>query len=76
LRLYQSDKVHPNKAGSYLAALVITRGLTGIRPTAIPSRLKLADGQVVELPEAEAKELRRSADQATESSKPNSAPSP
>jgi hypothetical protein len=75
-RLYQSDKVHPNKAGSYLAALVITRGLTGIPAAAIPSRLKLADGQVVQLPEAEANELRRSADQATENSKPNSAPSP
>jgi hypothetical protein len=64
IRLYQADKLHPTKAGSYLAALVITRGLTGIRPTAIPAKLKLADGRIVELPEAQAKDLRRSAEKA------------
>lgn len=74
LRLYLRDKLHPTPAGTYLAALVITQGLTGIRPTAIPSGLKLADGRAVELPEPQAQELRRSAEKAIENWTSTSAP--
>jgi hypothetical protein len=64
--LYQGDRLHPTVAGSYLAALVITQGLTGIRPSAIPGKLTLATGQVVEMPEEQAKALRQSAEKAAE----------
>ncbi len=74
LRLYLRDKLHPTPPGTYLAALVITQGLTGIRPTTIPSRLKLADGRAVELPEVQAQELRRSAEKAIENSGPANVP--
>jgi hypothetical protein len=68
IRLYQPDKLHPTAAGSYLAALVITQGLTGLRPTAIPSTLNLADGRVFQLLEAQAKKLRQSAEKVIETS--------
>jgi hypothetical protein len=75
IRLYQSDKLHPTLAGSYLAALVITHGLTDIKPTAIPSKLKLASGQTVALPEGQAKTLRQIAEKATEEKSPSKAKS-
>jgi protocatechuate 3,4-dioxygenase beta subunit len=62
--LYQADKLHPTKAGTYLAALVITHGLTEIRPSAVPSKLILASGQVEEFPEEQAKALREAAEKA------------
>lgn len=40
IQLY-SDAVHPNRAGSYLAGLVIFRHLTGHSPVGLPSTLKL-----------------------------------
>ncbi len=64
LGLYQPDQLHPTKAGTYLAALVITQGLTGIRASTIPASLKLADGSVFDLPEEQTKGLQRSAEAA------------
>jgi hypothetical protein len=74
VRLYQSDKLHPTKAGSYLAALVITNGLTGLRVSALPSKLKLADGRIVQLTESQATALRRAAEKAMEKSNEATAP--
>jgi hypothetical protein len=64
LQLYQPDKLHPTLAGTYLAALVITQGLTGIRPLGIPASLKLADGRTVELPGQQVKQLHYAAEKA------------
>lgn len=50
IALYQPDGLHPTLAGTYLAALVITQGLTGVSPGAVPARLTLASGRKVELP--------------------------
>jgi hypothetical protein len=60
--LYSADGLHPTVAGTYLAALVITRGLTGVAPSAIPPKLTLANGRVLKLPEAQAQALRRLAE--------------
>jgi protocatechuate 3,4-dioxygenase beta subunit len=64
--LYQADELHPTKAGTYLAALVITYGLTGVRPSAVPSKLILAGGQVVEFPDEQAEALRQTAEKSAE----------
>lgn len=61
IELFSQDNFHPSLTGSYLAALVIAHGLTGVSPQAAPSRLTLGSGQVVELPEAQAKVLRQAA---------------
>lgn len=50
ITLYQRDGLHPTLAGTYLAALVITQGLTGVKPGMVPARLTLASGRKVELP--------------------------
>jgi hypothetical protein len=62
--LYQSDGLHPTEAGSYLAALVMTHGLTGVKPRAVPARLTLDSGRVVALPEETARKLRQAAETA------------
>jgi protocatechuate 3,4-dioxygenase beta subunit len=62
IHLYQADGLHPTLAGSYLAALVITQGITGLKPTSIPSQLKLASGQTITIPEEQAKLLRKCAE--------------
>jgi hypothetical protein len=49
--LYVADRLHPTPAGTYLAALVITQGLTGVPPRAVPVRLKLKSGRDFALPE-------------------------
>jgi hypothetical protein len=54
LRLYEPDALHPTGAGSYLAALVIARGLTGLDPARVPARLKLADGSTLTVDERQA----------------------
>lgn len=56
--LYQPDRLHPTQAGSYLAALVITRGLTGFDPTRAPAKLTVANRVFVEIPEGVAAKLR------------------
>jgi len=62
LGLYLGDRLHPTPAGSYLAALVITQELTGVKPRSVPARLKLASGQEVVVPEAQVEKLRNAAD--------------
>lgn len=60
LALY-ADELHANRAGAYLAALVITRGLTGVEPRSVPARLKLRSGSAFAIPEDQAEKLRQSA---------------
>jgi hypothetical protein len=62
LALYQQDGLHPTPAGTYLAALVITHGLTGVKPGRVPARLKPETGPEVELPEEQAGQLRQAAE--------------
>jgi hypothetical protein len=69
LQLYTSDKLHPTLAGSYLAALVITSGLTDLKPSTIPSKLKYPNGQLATLPDEQAKVLRQSAEKIIEQNK-------
>jgi hypothetical protein len=56
--LYLADRLHPTPAGTYLAALVITQGLTGVPPRAVPARLKLKSGRDFAMPEDIAEKLR------------------
>jgi hypothetical protein len=60
--LYQSDNLHPTPQGSYLAALVITRGLTGVAPKTVPATLKLASGKDFSVAKREAELLRAAAE--------------
>jgi hypothetical protein len=59
--LYQEDRLHPTVAGTYLAALVITHELTGVKPRSIPARLKLTRGVEVALPQAQVDKLQQAA---------------
>ena len=61
LALYHSDRLHPTPAGTYLAALVITHGLTGVQPATVPARLKLPSGHDFSVPEDQAEKLRQAA---------------
>jgi hypothetical protein len=61
LPLYAGDKLHPEEAGTYLAALVITHGLTGVEPDKVPATLKLSSTRVYHLPETQAAKLRQTA---------------
>jgi hypothetical protein len=63
--LYQPDNLHPTPAGSYLAALVITRGLTGVAPKTVPATLKLSTGKKFGVSEPEAELLRGAAEKVT-----------
>ena len=49
--LYSTDGLHPTPAGTFLAAMVIARGLTGLNPARVPARLELASGRTFALPE-------------------------
>jgi hypothetical protein len=77
LALYQEDRLHPTAAGSYLAALIITRGLTGVEPRSVPAELKLSTGHKFRMPASQVEILRRAAEKvsfepaATGSSVPN-----
>ena len=59
LRLYERDGLHSTASGAYLAALVITRGLTGLEVDAVPSTLMLPGGGRFTLEEERAAFLRR-----------------
>ena len=59
--IYDSDDFHPSIAGTYAAALSIYGVLYKKDPNNLPSRLTLADGQVVEIPQALARLLQDSA---------------
>jgi hypothetical protein len=63
--LYLRDRLHPTPAGSYLAALVITQRLTGVKAGTIPARLSLAGG-ALELPAEHARRLQRAAEKVVE----------
>jgi hypothetical protein len=65
LALYGADGFHPTVAGSYLAALVITRQLTGKSIDNVPAALSLAGPPAsrVVIPDGEAVVLRRAATQ-------------
>src|SRR5262249_39292632 len=65
LPLFASDRFHPDRAGSYLAALVIVHGLAGVQPCTVPARLTLADEHVFELADDLADKLRRAAQAVT-----------
>ncbi len=60
--LYTSDNLHPTPVGSYLAALVITYELTGVRPRSVPARLRLEGGSEIKLPGAQVELLRQAAE--------------
>jgi len=49
--LHASDGLHPTRAGSFLAAMVIARELAGIDPANIPAQLQLGSGRTLTLPE-------------------------
>ncbi len=71
VRLYQPDGLHPTVEGSYLAALVLTHGLTGVKPSSVPARLALASGRKVDLPPDRARRLQKGAEEVV-----GSAPAP
>lgn len=62
IRLYQPDGLHPTIEGSYLAGLVITQGLTGVKPASVPARLTLASGRKVDLPPDRVRRLQKGAE--------------
>jgi len=58
LALWRDDGLHPTPAGSWLAAAVISHGLAGVEPAAIPARLELDGAPLAEISEELAAELR------------------
>lgn len=71
LALYDPDQLHPTPAGSYLAALVVTHGLTGVEPKKVPAKLRLATRRTFTLPEAQAAKLRQAAEKVIAREKAN-----
>jgi hypothetical protein len=63
LRLYGSDGFHPTPLASYLAAVTIYGGLTGASPVGLPSRLRLRDGQTLDLPAREVEIVQAAAEE-------------
>ena len=59
--LYGHDGLHPTAEGSYLAALVIARQLTGMPIENVPERLTLSSGEVITVAPRHARTLRRAA---------------
>jgi hypothetical protein len=64
--LYASDDFHPSVAGTYTAALSIYGVLYKRSPQGLPARLVLANGQVVDIPQALAKLLQDAATEANQ----------
>jgi len=58
LGFYGPDGFHPTPLGSYAAALVIYRGLSGRSPVGLPATVRLASGAVVTVPPAAAQLLQ------------------
>jgi hypothetical protein len=56
-----SDGLHATPLGSYLAALVLTHRLTGVKPDTVPDRLTLESGATVEVPADRFGAVRRAA---------------
>jgi hypothetical protein len=61
LRLYGPDEFHPSRAGTYLAAIVITAGLTGSSPDALPCEVSLPGGDRASTTAAECAVFKRAA---------------
>lgn len=64
--LYASDDFHPSVAGTYTAALSIYGVLYKRTPQGLPARLVLANGQVIDVPQALAKLLQDAAAEANQ----------
>ncbi len=62
--LYGADGLHPTPAGSYLAALVVFRGLYGRTPVGLPSTLDLPSGSRLIVDPADAAVLQAAAEEA------------
>jgi hypothetical protein len=58
IKLYMPDRLHPTAEGTYLAALVITQRLAGVKARNVPSRLNLGAGLVFEIPADRARKLQ------------------
>jgi hypothetical protein len=54
LGFYSADGLHPTALGSYAAAVVIYRRVTGRSAVGLPARLRLASGSTVDVPPATA----------------------
>jgi hypothetical protein len=67
LALYGPDGFHPTPAGSYLAALTILGGLTGVSPVGLPRTLVLQGGNRIEIDARQAPLLQAAAEEALES---------
>lgn len=65
MALYGPDGFHPSTAGSYLAALTIFQGIYGVAPDAVPARLRLRSGAVVDIGPSRAATLRAASATAT-----------
>ena len=52
LELYDSDGIHPNRAATYLAALVMFQQLTGRSPIGLPPRVALPNLNTVGAPDS------------------------
>lgn len=59
LRLYENDGLNSTREGAWLAALVLTHGLTGAAIDAVPAELALRDGTRVAIAEEHAALFRR-----------------
>jgi len=59
IELYADDGSHASPAGSYLAACVFFRALTGASPVGLPARIAPNGAALVDLPPAEAAALQR-----------------
>ena len=64
--LYSGDDFHPSVLGSYTAALSIYGMLSGRSPEGLPSRLRLRNGQAVDVPAELAKLLQEAAAEANQ----------
>ena len=60
LALYGPDDFHPSDTGTYLAALVVYSGLTGISPVDLPATLDLPSGRLT-IPASRARQLQEAA---------------
>ena len=64
--LYAADGLHPNTAGTYLAALVIYGKLTGRSPVGLPGTLRIGTGTTITIAESIVPVLQLAAQRANE----------
>jgi hypothetical protein len=70
ISLYSSDRLHPTAEGTYLAALVITNRLTGVKVREVPAHLSLASGRLFDISPDLAKRLKTAAEDAVGKERP------